>query len=260
MTMTTTPSTTRVLRATIQYDGTGYAGFQRQPSVPTVQGAVERAISRVAGEDVRITGAGRTDAGVHARGQVVSFSTTCVLPLSTLRKAISATLPDDIVLSALDEAEEGFDARFSALSRSYEYVVYNAAVPSPFWRRYSHYVTGPLDVEGMNAGLEELHGRHDFAAFGLPMEHTREGLTVRGGTLRTIMQARCWAAQPFVYFYLEADAFLRHMVRQIVGTVLRVGHGRLAPADIGTLLRARSIDKVGPAAPAHGLYLVQVQY
>ncbi len=260
MSTTTMLPTTRVLRATIQYDGTGYAGFQRQSSVPTVQGAVERAISRVTGEDVNIKGAGRTDAGVHARGQVVSFATACALPLVTLRRAIDATLPDDIVLADLDEVAEGFDARFSALSRSYEYIVYNAPVPSPFWRRYSHYVATPLDVEGMNAGLEELHGRHDFAAFGMPMEHTREGVTERGGTLRTLMQARCWAVRPFVYFSLEADAFLRHMVRQIVGTVLRVGHGRLAPADMGALLRARSIAKVGPAAPAHGLYLVQVQY
>lgn len=260
MSTTMTPPATRVLRATIQYDGTEYAGFQRQPSAPTVQGAVERAISAITGEDVRIKGAGRTDAGVHARGQVVSFTTACTLQLATLRKAIDATLPDDIVLSDLDEAEEGFDARFSALSRSYEYIVYNAPVPSPFWRRYSHHIAGPLDVQSMNAGLKELHGCHDFSAFGMPMEHTREGVLLRGGSTRTLTQARCWATQPFVYFSLEADAFLRHMVRQIVGTVLRVGHGRLVPADMGVLLRARSIDKVGPAAPARGLYLVHVQY
>jgi len=169
-------------------------------------------------------------------------------------------LPDDVVLLSLEEAEPGFNARYDARSRAYEYQVYNAPLPSPFWRCYSYHVAGSLDVEMMHRALEPLVGEHDFAAFGMPMERMREGVTRRGSTVRTLLAARCWAAQPFVYFYLEANAFLRHMVRQIVGTVLRVGQRRLTPAHIVDILQSRRIAASGPAAPARGLYLVKVTY
>jgi len=250
----------RPIRCTVAYDGTAYAGFQRQPGLPTVQGALEDAVSTVTGQPTRIIGAGRTDAGVHARGQVISFVSATTLPLATLQRALNATLPRDIVVSEVEDVAQDFDARFSARSRAYEYVVYNAPAPSPFWRLYSHYVAEALDVQRMGEALIHLLGRHDFAAFGSPMEHTRNGAMVRGGTERTLLTARCWMAQPFVYFYVEADAFLRHMVRQVVGTVLKVGRGRLAPVDVLTILRSRRVGAAGPAAPAQGLYLVKVSY
>ncbi len=258
--MSTKARASRTLRGTLQYDGAAYAGFQWQKNAPTVQGAVETAIAAVTGTANRVTAAGRTDAGVHARGQVVSFQTETGLETPVLLRALNATLPRDIVLRDLVEAEEGFNARHSARSRSYEYIVRNAPLPSPFWRLYSYHVAGPLDIEAMGQALGHLLGEHDFAAFGMPMEHTRGGETVRGGTVRTMLAARCWSREDFVYFYVEANAFLRHMVRQIVGAVLKVGQRRATAADVLALVQRPRAAVAGPAAPAHGLYLVSVTY
>lgn len=196
-----------MLRATVQYEGTAFAGFQAQADARTVQGTLEAALERLTGAATRVTGAGRTDAGVHARGQVVSFPTATQLDPATLFRALNAVLPDDIVLTALEEAAPEFNARYEARSRAYEYVVYNAPLASPFWRHYSHHVPTPLDVASMSVAVEGLVGEHDFASFGMPMERTREGQTVRGGTIRTLFAARCRQEQSFVYFYLEANAF-----------------------------------------------------
>lgn len=250
----------RTLRGTLQYDGTAYAGFQWQSHVPTIQGALETAIARVTGVGSRVTGAGRTDAGVHARGQVISFATATVLATPVLLRALNATLPRDIMLLNLAEAEGSFNARYNARSRAYEYIVRNAPLPSPFWRLYAYHVPGTLNVGAMGHALEHLVGEHDFAAFGMPMEYTRDGKRVRGGTVRTMLAARCWSKEEFVYFYVEANAFLRHMVRQIVGAVLKVGQRRLAPADVLALVDEPRSGSAGPAAPAHGLYLVSVTY
>ena len=251
---------TRAWRGTLQYDGTAYAGFQWQKNAPSIQGAVEAAIAAVTGVASRVTAAGRTDAGVHARGQVISFTSDTSLATPVLLRALNATLPRDIVLRDLTEAEEGFNARYSARSRSYEYIVHNTPLPSPFWRLYSYHVPGPLDIDAMGLALSHLVGQHDFAAFGMPMEHTRDGEKVRGGTVRTMLAARCWSREDFVYFYVEANAFLRHMVRQIVGTALKVGQRRLASADVLAFVQSPRAAVAGPAAPAHGLYLVSVTY
>ncbi len=253
-------SKARTLRGTLQYDGTAYAGFQWQRNALSIQGAVETAIGKVTGAASRVTGAGRTDAGVHARGQVISFVTETRLETPILLRALNATLPRDIVLRDLVDVEDGFNARYSARSRAYEYIVHNAPLPSPFWRLYSYHVAGPLDVEAMGHVLGRLLGEHDFAAFGRPMEHTRDGKMVRGGTVRTMLAARCWSREDFVYFYVEANAFLRHMVRQIVGAALKVGQRRMAAADVLSFVHRPSAAVAGPAAPAHGLYLVSVTY
>ena len=240
----------RTFRGTVQYDGTAYAGFQVQANASTVQGALEDALAGVTGQTTRIVGAGRTDAGVHARGQVISFRSPTHLATDVLQRALNALLPEDIVLLALEEAPADFNARYAACRRAYEYVVYNLPLPSPFWRCYSYHLPEPLDIACMGRALEPLLGEHDFAAFGMPMERTRAGTTVRGTTVRTLVAARCWAAQPLVYFYLEANAFLRHMVRLIVGTVLRVGQGRLAPSDVWEILCSRRLGASGAPASA----------
>lgn len=250
----------RTLRGTLQYDGTSYAGFQWQTNAPTIQSAVEAALTTVTGRHSRVTGAGRTDAGVHARGQVISFETATRLTTDVLLRALNATLPRDIVLRDLVEAADGFHARYSAHSRAYEYIVYNAPTPSPFWRLYSHHVPGSLDVEAMGQTLRHLLGEHDFAAFGMPMERTRDGQKMRGGTVRTMLAARCWAREEFVYFYVEANAFLRHMVRRIVGSALKVGQRRLATGDVLALVQRPQSGVAGPTAPPQGLYLVSVTY
>ena len=250
----------RTLRGTLQYDGTSYAGFQWQTNAPTIQSAVEAALTTVTGRHSRVTGAGRTDAGVHARGQVISFETETRLTTEVLLRALNATLPRDIVLRDLVEAADGFHARYSAHSRAYEYIVYNAPMPSPFWRLYSHHVPGTLDVAAMGQTLRHLLGEHDFAAFGMPMERTRDGQTMQGGTVRTVRAARCWAREEFVYFYVEANAFLRHMVRRIVGAALKVGQQRLTAGDVLTLVQRPQSGVAGPTAPPQGLYLVSVTY
>lgn len=250
----------RTFRGTIAYDGTEFSGFQRQSSAPTIQGALEGALEKVTGAPCAVVGAGRTDAGVHARGQVISFASATRLAPDVLQRALNATLPGAIVVRALEEASSSFNARYDARSRAYEYVVYNAALPDPFWRRYSHHVPDALAAGAMDETLRGMVGEHDFAAFGMPMEKTRGGVTVRGGTIRTLLAAGCRTASPFVYFYVEANAFLRHMVRQIVGTVLKVGRGRLTPHDVLAILRDRRLDAAGPSAPAQGLYLSYVRY
>lgn len=250
----------RTFRATVQYDGTEYAGFQRQRAATTVQGALESAIAAVTGEESFVDGAGRTDAGVHARGQVVSFRTSNALEASVLLRALNARLPQSIVVQELSEAREGFHARYDAVGRTYEYVIYNQALPSPFWRRYAWHVREPLDVELMRQSLLVLQGEQDFASFGRPMAYTREGITAYGSTVRHLGTARCWADESLVRVLVEANAFLRQMVRRIVGTAVQVGRRRLTVQDMVRIVQTRQITAAGPVAPAHGLYLVNVLY
>jgi tRNA pseudouridine38-40 synthase len=164
------------------------------------------------------------------------------------------------------EADEAFHARFSAMNREYRYLIENAKVPSPLWRHRAHHVSRPLDVSTMDAAAEHLCGRHDFSAFGSPMVHTsatRDGddvVEVRGGTVRTMFVAHCWRQQRFIHFRFIADAFLRHMVRTIVGTLVRIGSGTLLVQSIAGMLQGDRTVSPGPAAPAHGLYLVHVRY
>lgn len=257
---------TRVLRCTVEYDGTAFAGFQRQPQRATVQGALETAIAAVAGAAVTVVGAGRTDAGVHAIGQVIHFDCDSALPIATMQRALNARLPASVRVRQLEEAPSGFHARFDAQSREYRYVVENAAVASPLWRARACFVPHALDLAAMAAAADLLLGRHDFSRFGSPMEHAvREEesgnvRTMRGNTWRTLLVARCWRRQRFVLFCFVADAFLRHMVRMLVGTLLRIGRGALRAEAIPALLEGERSFHAGPAAPAHGLYLTRVQY
>lgn len=257
---------TRTLRCTVEYDGTAFAGFQRQPGRSTVQGALEDALLRVTQQPVTIVGAGRTDAGVHALGQVIHFRLDSSLPNARLQRAVNACLSDGVAIRDLEEVGPGFHARFSARSREYRYVVENAAIPSPLMRQRAYHVSHPLSVDAMDAAARPIVGRHDFGAFGSPMERTVVGArgdeprAVRGHTDRTMYAARCWRRQRFVLFCFVADAFLRHMVRMLVGTLLRIGSGKLPVQVVSDLLRGDNSTPAGPAAPAHGLYLVRVRY
>jgi len=256
---------TRRFRCVVQYDGTPFAGFQRQPGRMTVQGALESAIARVTRETVTVVGAGRTDSGVHALGQVIHFECDSLLPIATLQRAVNSCLPAEVTVSGLEVATDDFHARHSAVSREYRYVVDNSEVPSPLLARRVHHVPQPLQVSQMAAAAADLRGRHDFGAFGSPMEHTRqssteEPMTWRGGAERTLLVAACRSVRRFVLFYFVADAFLRHMVRMLVGTLLRVGNGSLPIRAVSALLRGDRSVASGPAAPAHGLYLVRVRY
>jgi len=257
---------TRTLRGTVEYDGTAFAGFQKQPRLKTVQGILETAIGQVTQQTATVVGAGRTDAGVHALGQVVHFETGSSLSTGTLERAVNACLPAAVRIRCVEEVDSSFHARFSAKSREYRYLVENAVIASPLWRDRAYQVAQPLDVEAMGDGATLLQGRHDFAPFGTPMKYSRhsgegsELVEVSGGTERTMLAADCWRQQRFVHFRFVADAFLRHMVRMIVGTLLRIGRGALSVQVLARMLQGDRLVSAGPAVPAHGLYLVRVRY
>jgi tRNA pseudouridine38-40 synthase len=233
----------------VAYDGTAYGGFQIQPNAPTVQGELERVLAVICGEPVRITGAGRTDAGVHATGQVIDLRTTSGLGPVELERGVNALLPEDIAISDLEPAEDWFHARFSATGRTYEYRIRNAPVRDPLWTRREHWHPGELDVAAMRVAAAHLVGRHDFAAFA----------TGESGE-RTVRHAE-WVSQGSVlHFEIESDAFLRGMVRCIVGTLLWVGRGKMTVDHFGEVLGARDRTLAGPSAPARGLCLVAVRY
>jgi len=242
----------RYLRATVEYDGTDYYGFQWQADRPTVQGELERALAAITQEMIRITAAGRTDAGVHARGQVIAFHTQWRHPLADLERALNALLAKDVAVRELSLAEEGFHPRFSARSREYRYTIFNQPLRSPLARRFAYHYPYPLDVEAMDQAAGVLIGTHDFATFGQPPQGEN--------TVRRVLRAGCSQEGPFVYFDIEANAFLQRMVRSIVGTLLQVGSDKLSPQDFAGILHAAERSLAGPTAPPHGLCLMRVNY
>lgn len=240
------------IRAVVAYDGTDFEGFQRQPSRRTVQGVLEDALERVTGRRVTILAAGRTDTGVHAEGQVIAFDVDWGHGLGPLQDALNAVLPPDVVIRAVEPAPPDFHPRYDALSRRYRYAVYNHPVRSPLARRYSLHVARPLDLAAMQAAAALVVGTHDFAAFGRPPKGTN--------TVRHVFTADWRAEWPWLYFDIEADAFLYRMVRTLVGTMLRVGLGRLSVEEFRKILLSRNPRLAGPAVPARGLCLVEVKY
>jgi tRNA pseudouridine38-40 synthase len=246
----------------VEYDGTPFAGFQRQAPEkgPTVQGALEAALARVAGVAVGIEAAGRTDAGVHAAAQVVSFAPVGQLDAPTWGRATNAYLPGDVAIRAAAAVEDAFHARYSAWSRSYRYRLFCDPVPAPLRERYALRVPRPLDVATMDAAAARLVGEHDFGAFGASPQgagaHTR----------RVMLAARCRrvatgeAGDDEVACEFTANAFLTGMVRRLVGALLLVGEGRLTENDFAAVLTAGVPQHPGAAVAARGLCLVGVSY
>jgi tRNA pseudouridine38-40 synthase len=233
----------------VAYDGTEYAGFQVQPNAPTVQGELERVLAEICGEPVRITGAGRTDAGVHATGQVIDFRTASALDGSTMERGVNALLAEDIAISGLEPAGETFHSRFSATGRTYEYRIRNAPARDPLERRREQWLPVTLDRAAMREASARLVGRHDFAAFAAGVSGER---TVRRAV---------WSEEGTILrFEIEADAFLRGMVRGIVGTLLWVGRGKTSTDRFAEVLRSGDRAQAGPSAPAQGLCLIKVDY
>ncbi len=246
----------RILKLTLAYDGTAYVGWQRQPSGASVQACLEDALRPFEGRAVTVHGAGRTDAGVHALAQVASVALSTTHPPATLQRALNAVLPADIRVLAVEDMPADFHARFSATGKIYEYRIVNAPHLSPFLCRYAWHVAPSLDLAAMVEGSRALVGRHDFAAF----QATDSDV---GHTCRTI-EHLTWTAgggpdRPLV-MRIEGDGFLRHMVRNIAGTLVEVGLGRWPPARITGILASRDRTQAGKAAPALGLFLVGVRY
>jgi tRNA pseudouridine38-40 synthase len=233
----------------VAYDGTGYAGFQVQPNAPTVQGELERALSEVCDEAVRVTGAGRTDAGVHASGQVIDFRTASPLDGVTIGRGVNALLPEDIAVSGLEPAAEDFHARFSATGRTYEYRIRHARERDPLERRRELHIAGALDVPAMRDASSRLVGRMDFSSF-----------AAGPGGVRSVRRAEWCERGEQLRFEITADAFLRGMVRAIVGTLLRVGRAKIDGVAFERIIAARDRAMAGPSAAANGLCLIAVEY
>jgi tRNA pseudouridine38-40 synthase len=241
------------IRAVVEYDGTAYYGFQVQPGYPTIQGELEKALAAVTGKTERVTGAGRTDTGVHALGQVIHFHTSWDRPLTVLRRALNAVLPRDIAVKEVDVAPDDFHARTSAVSREYRYAIVNTPIRSPLSERYAHHIAEPLDVDRMQAAGQTLVGRHDFAAFG-------SAPRLGGHTVRTVFTVICQRDGDSVLIGVRADAFLRRMVRRMAGTLVEVGAGRLGSVDVAGILASRDPNCVKWTLPPNGLCLVRVDY
>jgi tRNA pseudouridine38-40 synthase len=240
----------------IEYDGTDFVGSQWQNNGRTVQGALESAWEQFSGERRRVTLAGRTDAGVHARGQVANVQTATRHDETTIVRGLNGNLPDDVAVLAAQLVVNDFHARHSAVRREYRYVIDNARVAAPLLRRHATHVSKPLDIVAMNTALDAIIGTHDFAPFS---DGAQEG-----STIRTCFAARCtpvdgWG-QPVVLVDIAANAFLRHMVRNIVGTLLLVGDGRLGVDGLALVLADSRRRRPRALAPAHGLYLMAVRY
>jgi tRNA pseudouridine38-40 synthase len=243
------------VRVIVAYDGTDYSGFQRQDNAVTVQEALEAALAQVSGLDrsaVAILAAGRTDAGVHALGQVVAFDTAWRHGLGDLHRALNAVLPADIAVLKVEETTSDFHPRYDARSRRYRYSIYNTSIRSPLERRYSLHVAAPLDVEAMQRAAQLLVGERDFATFGQPPQGDN--------TVRQVLEAEWGGETPRLHFDIEANGFLYRMVRSIVGTLFQVGRGERDVEAFEAALAARDRDQAGPTAPPQGLCLVKVRY
>lgn len=239
-------------RATVEYDGTAYCGFQRQRGQPSIQQTLEEAISTVSQQPATVTGAGRTDSGVHAAGQVISFEIDWRHGEAALQRALNANLPADIAVLTLTEAEPSFHPRYWARRRAYRYTIYNAPVRSPLHRHTSWQVNRPLDVARMNEAAYSLVGTQDFATFGLPPKGEN--------TVRQVFRAEWQRAGTLITFDIEANAFLYRMVRAIVGTLKLVGEGSWAVDEFTAALHARDRSRAGALAPPQGLVLLSVTY
>ncbi|MBN1248350.1 MAG: tRNA pseudouridine(38-40) synthase TruA [Anaerolineae bacterium] len=239
-------------KAVVAYDGTDYGGYQIQNNAPTIQADIERVLAKLTNTEIRVLASGRTDAGVHAEGQVIAFDADWGHSVADLHRGMNALLPSQIAVVELSEVDARFHPRFDALSRSYRYTIYCAPVRDPMVDRYSLHVARDLDVGAMAEATRCLIGRHDFEAFGSPPQGDN--------AVRHVLGAEWTCDQQWLTFDIEADAFLYRMVRMLVGTLLRVGYGALLPEEFKEILDTRDRQKAGPAITAKGLCLKSVTY
>ena len=249
----------RNVKMVVEYDGTDYHGFAIQSGLRTVQGELERAIALVTGAATRVVGAGRTDAGAHALGQTVSFKTECRLAPIVLRRALNANLPDDIVVKVVEDVAEDFHARRSARRRHYRYSIWNSELPSVWVRRYRYHVPELLDVGAMDEAASFLVGTRDFACFTYGLaRYLSSGR--RRTTIRTLFDARWRGEPPSIDFDVVGNAFLPHMIRNMVGSMLQVGLRKLTPEQFRGLVERGAEFLSTSTVPALGLMLVAVEY
>lgn len=243
----------RNIKLTISYDGTGFHGFQSQPRLRTVQGELERAILKLTGESVKVIGSGRTDAGVHAWGQVVNFLTASRIPAEKWPIAMNVNLPSDIVVRSAEEVPVSFHSRYDAVGKVYRYQIDRGRYPDVFLRRYAWHVPQDLDLAAMQEAAGHMAGEHDFTSFcssATPVEDK----------VRQVQKVQIEEREHLLWITVEGSGFLWNMVRIMVGTLVDAGRGRIAPDQIPEILRARDRTVAGETAPAHGLTLLRVHY
>ena len=250
----------RNIRLTIAFDGTGFNGWQRQKHDITIQGEIEDRLARMTNHDIMLHGAGRTDAGVHAEGMVANFFTTSGIACSAFVKGLNSMLPHAIRILAASEVSSDFHARFSASGKHYEYHIYTGAIMPPAKRLYNLHVPVPLDLASMHESVKCLPGTHDFSTFENAGSREKDKPS-RKGAIRTITTARIDESRPYhLVVTIIGEGFLRHMVRNIVGTLLEVGMGRRSIEEFKAALQAKDRSAGGATAPPHGLKLVRVLY
>ncbi|MCX8116916.1 MAG: tRNA pseudouridine(38-40) synthase TruA [Desulfobacterota bacterium] len=244
----------RKIKLLIEYDGTNYRGWQVQAQGETIQGVIEERLARILGEPVRLVGSGRTDAGAHACGQVAHFTTRKGLDLSSLHRALNSLLPEDILVLKVEEVDEAFHARRGVKSKIYEYRILNRPLRPVFDRFYAWHIPYPLDWEEVKRATQRLVGRHDFSAF-------RSTGSPAKSAIREVFRAE-WreGGEGLMRFQIEANGFLKQMVRAIVGTLIEVGKGKIDAEGFQRVIDSKDRRMAGPTAPAHGLFLKEVKY
>jgi tRNA pseudouridine38-40 synthase len=250
----------RNIRLKIEYDGTRYSGWQIQKNskdrtIPqkTIQQEIENFLSRIIQEHVKIIGSGRTDAGVHALSQIANFTTKSSMPVKTMQRALNSLLPEDIVVTGCKQVSADFHARYSATSKTYSYQILNSPHSSAFNRLYQHHIPYKLDYRLMNKAARELIGKKDFKSFQATDKKER-------GSVRTIKRLSVKKQGDIIKIDIEADGFLYNMARNITGTLIEIGRGKIPLENIKDILKAKDRTKAGPTAPAKGLCLVSVKY
>ncbi|WP_418791451.1 tRNA pseudouridine(38-40) synthase TruA [Phosphitispora sp. TUW77] len=244
----------RNIKVLLEYDGTNYHGFQRQTDdLPTIQKSLEEALGLLVKYPVTVTGSGRTDAGVHALGQVINFFSECRIPVDRLPLAMNSLLPKDIAAIEAQEVDAGFHAQFSARSKVYRYHIYNSRIPSAFERLYSYHVPQGLDIERMRQAARYMVGEHDFTAF-------RAAGSCAKTSVRHVYRLDIEHTPPHIYITVEANGFLYNMVRIISGTLLYVGRGKLSPSEVRDIVNSGRREEAGPTVPPQGLFLMEVKY
>jgi len=238
----------------MEYDGTHYHGFQLQASLPTIQLEIEKALWRFTGERIRVRTASRTDAGVHARGQVISFKTHSSLPLRTFINGLNFYLPGDIAVKAAYRVDDSFDVRRAALSREYNYYILNSATRSPMRQGFSYLVTHSLEVQLMNQACQALTGKHDFVSFATCIEDRIKS------TVRSVYRAEVGKNGELAVFNIVANSFLPHQVRNTVGALIMVGLGKMSVDGFYGMMEAKKPGLARPMAPACGLCLTRINY